>query len=65
MGGILRRPKKTLREALPRLLADIQGVPDYARYQGYVAPLLEAVQSGRAWDETADIRPAWKIQNPS
>lgn len=57
--------KKTLREALPRLLADIQGVPDYARYQGYVAPLLEAVQSGRAWDETADIRPAWKIQNPS
>lgn len=57
--------KKPLREALPRLLADIQAVPDYTRFQGYVAPLLEAIQSGRAWDETADIRPAWKMQNPS
>lgn len=57
--------KKPIRDALPRLLADIQGVPGYSRFQGYVAPLLEAIQSGRAWDETADIRPAWKMQNPS
>lgn len=57
--------KKPLRAALPRLLTDIQSVPDYARYEGYVAPLLKVIQSGRAWDETADIRTAWKLQNPT
>ncbi|MBW4840943.1 MAG: hypothetical protein KZY74_16245 [Paenibacillaceae bacterium] len=57
--------KKPLRAMLPRLLTDIQNVPDYSRYQGYVAPLLEAIQSGRTWDESADIRSAWKLQNPS
>ncbi|MDU4697437.1 MAG: hypothetical protein E6Y08_16630 [Paenibacillus sp.] len=57
--------KQPLREEVSRLLADIQGVPDYSRYRGYVAPLLEAIQSGRAWDESADIRSAWKLQNPS
>lgn len=57
--------KQPLREALPRLITDIQKVPDYSRYQGYIAPLLDAVQSGHVWDETADIRPAWKLQNPS
>lgn len=57
--------KKPLRGALPRLLADIQAVPDYSRYRDYVNPLLESLQSGRVWDETADIRLAWKMQNPS
>jgi hypothetical protein len=57
--------KQPLREALPRLIADIHEVPDYTRYQGYIEPLLNAIQSGYVWDESADIRPAWKLQNPS
>ncbi len=57
--------KKPLRAALPRLLNEIQSVPDYSRYEGYVGPLLEAIQSGRTWDETVDIRRSWKMQNPT
>ncbi|MGG6314585.1 putative amidoligase domain-containing protein [Paenibacillus macerans] len=57
--------KKPLQAVLPRLFADIQAASAYPRYESYIAPLLTAALSGRTWDETADIRRAWKMQNPS
>lgn len=57
--------KPPLRAVLPRLIADIQAAAAYPRYESYIAPFLNVVLSGRTWDETADIRRLWKIQNRS
>ncbi|WP_246061779.1 putative amidoligase domain-containing protein [Paenibacillus oralis] len=54
--------QQELRSVLPSLIQDIQAAAAYPRYESYIAPLLEAVLSGRTWDESADIRPLWNLQ---
>ncbi|WP_059052935.1 putative amidoligase domain-containing protein [Paenibacillus senegalimassiliensis] len=53
--------RRTLQAALPRIIADIQAAPSYAAYESYLVPFLKLVLSGRTWDESADIRRAWKL----
>ncbi|SDE89976.1 Phage phiEco32-like COOH.NH2 ligase-type 2 [Fontibacillus panacisegetis] len=57
--------QKMLRYALPPLINDITSATTYHRYENYISPFLEAVLSGQTWDESADIRRLWKIQNRS
>ncbi|MNC37864.1 hypothetical protein D3C75_864470 [compost metagenome] len=57
--------QKILRNALPRLINDITSTTTYHRYENYISPFLEAVISGRTWDESSDIRRLWKLQNRS
>lgn len=57
--------QEQLREVLPQLYADLQKLADYSRYEGYIAPFMEAACSGRTWDETVDIRRSWKLENHS
>ncbi|MEC0333232.1 hypothetical protein NYE69_18605 [Paenibacillus sp. FSL R5-0527] len=54
--------QQELRSVLPPLIQDLRAAAAYPRYESYIAPLLEAVLSGRTWDESADIRPLWNLQ---
>ncbi|GAA0137305.1 hypothetical protein YSY43_41460 [Paenibacillus sp. YSY-4.3] len=54
-----------LREELPQLHSDLKKLAAYSQYEGYIAPFMEAAGSGRTWDETADIRRFWKLENHS
>ncbi|MCA1291990.1 hypothetical protein LBW89_03040 [Paenibacillus sp. alder61] len=57
--------KEALRKVWPELAKDIAASPGYPEYAEYIAPFLEAVRSGRVWDESADIRRPWKLQTDS
>lgn len=50
-----------IRNILNPLIEDITSVESYSRYENYIAPFLEAVLSGRTWDESTDIKRHWKI----
>ncbi|MEF2967298.1 hypothetical protein V3851_15780 [Paenibacillus sp. M1] len=54
--------KGPLRRVWPQLAEDIKALPGYSRYSEYIEPLLLAVESGRAWDESRDIRRVWRLQ---
>lgn len=57
--------QEVIRDILPPLIEQITSLPTYSRYESYIAPFLNAVRSGRTWDESIDIRRHWKMQNPS
>jgi len=57
--------KEVLRKVWPELAKDIAASPGYPEYAEYIAPFLEAIRSGRVWDESADIRRPWKLQTDS
>lgn len=57
--------KEVLRRRWERLAAEITGAPTFSRYEEYIDPFLAAVQSGRSWDESADIRRSWKLHSGS
>ncbi len=57
--------KELLRQRWDRLAKDIVTAPSYARYEEYIAPFLAAVQSGRSWDESVDIRRSWRLYSDS
>ncbi|WP_334077198.1 putative amidoligase domain-containing protein [Paenibacillus sanfengchensis] len=57
--------KQVLRKTWPPLARDIAASPGYPDYAEYIAPFLDAVQSGKVWDESADIRGPWKLQTDS
>lgn len=57
--------RQALQAALPRIIADIQAASSYAAYESYLVPFLKLVLSGRTWDESADIRRAWKLSGQS
>ncbi|RCX23497.1 phiEco32-like amidoligase-type 2 protein [Fontibacillus phaseoli] len=54
--------KALLRQAWPQLADDLTAAPSYSRYEEYIAPFLDAVESGTSWDESADIRRSWRLQ---
>lgn len=53
--------KDRLRVVLPQLIQDITSLDGYSAYANYLDPFLEAVASGRTWDESKDIRKRWKM----
>jgi len=53
--------KAKLREALPAWRRDIARCPTYRLCEEELKPLIELLESGWTWDESADIRPAWGI----
>lgn len=53
--------KSMLRSAYEPLTEELCKLPDYSAYENYIGPLLDAVRSGRLWDEDRDIRTVWKI----
>ncbi|WP_018752870.1 putative amidoligase domain-containing protein [Paenibacillus sanguinis] len=57
--------RRMLQAALPRIIADIQAASSYAAYESYLVPFFKLLLSGRTWDESADIRRAWKLTGPS
>lgn len=57
--------QKIIRKALPPLINDIISITTYHRYENYISPFIEAVLSGRTWNESSDIRRLWKLQNRS
>lgn len=50
-----------LGSAALQAIREIEAWPGYTKYDSYIAPLLKAVRSGETWDETRDIRGAWRI----
>ncbi|MEF3302954.1 putative amidoligase domain-containing protein [Paenibacillus sp. GYB003] len=64
LSGYFAGDKETLRGVVKPLMADIRGLPDYAEYAGMIAPLFAMIENGERWDESADIRAAWKIGSP-
>ncbi|WP_410768579.1 putative amidoligase domain-containing protein [Fontibacillus sp. BL9] len=54
--------KAPLRKVWPQLAGDLITASSYSRYEEYIAPFLAAVESGRSWDESADIRTSWRLQ---
>lgn len=53
--------KDSLRRIWPKLAYDLALLPDFSRYESYLIPFLDAIAAGRTWDESADIRRAWRI----
>ncbi len=51
-----------LRDAALRFYEAVRRTEGYRRYAADVDFVFEAVQAGRHWDETADIRPKWGIR---
>ncbi|CAI6081245.1 putative amidoligase domain-containing protein [Cohnella sp. JJ-181] len=52
--ALLRQAASVVRRALAAL-------PAYARYRDAVDPLFDAIEAGRVWDESEDIRRRWRI----
>lgn len=50
-----------LREAALRFYGDIRRTAGYGKYASDVDFVFGAVEEGRRWDETADLRPKWGI----
>ncbi|MDO7904956.1 hypothetical protein Q5741_00845 [Paenibacillus sp. JX-17] len=50
-----------LRAAAGPILQDLRSLKAYAKYESYIEPLLQKVESGSTWDETRDIRSFWKL----
>ncbi|HZG78999.1 MAG TPA: hypothetical protein VEZ72_24315 [Paenibacillus sp.] len=53
--------RTALRGMLDEICGMIAATASYAELSRWIDPFLEAVRSGRTWDETADIRGKWRI----
>jgi hypothetical protein len=54
--------KEKLRELVDELWRDLEGLGEvYTRYSAWLAPLRDMMLRGETWNETLDIRQAWKI----
>ncbi|SDT55812.1 Phage phiEco32-like COOH.NH2 ligase-type 2 [Paenibacillaceae bacterium GAS479] len=53
--------RETLILCLPRLRAGLRRAPSYEQRRHLLDPLLNAVESGAAWDESLDIRIRWGL----
>lgn len=53
--------KKVLAREWPALASRLRKLPAFERYQSYIHPLFDAISSGASWDESADIRPMWRL----
>ncbi|ANS74661.1 hypothetical protein AWM70_08735 [Paenibacillus yonginensis] len=53
--------RTALRPFALRALEQAEALPSFSSYQLYIDPMFKAVRSGRTWDESVDIRKAWKL----
>lgn len=53
--------RERLRRAWPKLAGNLALLPGYSGYGKYLGPFIEAIDKGRTWDESADIRRSWRI----
>ena len=51
-----------VKDVLPPIMAQIQSLSSYPKYESYIAPFFKAISSEKTWDEQADIRQNWKLE---
>ncbi|SDY98867.1 hypothetical protein [Thermoactinomyces sp. DSM 45892] len=53
--------KAVLKEWIPDLWQDIKRLDDYEAYQNVIDEFFSFIQQGKTWDESADLRKAWRL----
>ncbi|WP_028548525.1 putative amidoligase domain-containing protein [Paenibacillus sp. UNC451MF] len=53
--------KSRIRPLIPGLWSDLMKLPDYRKYESYIAPVKSLLLKMQAWNEQEDIRRKWKI----
>ncbi|WP_138493451.1 putative amidoligase domain-containing protein, partial [Paenibacillus pinistramenti] len=53
--------REALRPFALKALEAAESLASYESFQAYIAPMFQAVREGRTWDESRDIRRAWRL----
>lgn len=53
--------RDVLRRLAGQVHASMRRVPEYRRYERWIAPFFTALERGAVWDEDADIRRKWRL----
>ncbi|WP_223066279.1 putative amidoligase domain-containing protein [Paenibacillus caui] len=56
--------RPAIRRLALQVIEEVADLPGFSKYESYLTPMFDAIRSGKMWDETADIREAWKISVP-
>lgn len=51
-----------LAAAVREVMGSVRRTEGYARYERWILPLFRAIESGKSWDDTADLRDRWRVR---